>query len=370
MESETPAKIRRAASRDVGVPAGLALAVGSMPHRDAGLALDRIIEACPEAPCWPQLPALGFQENMTPQFSEGFPCIRIDWDKKRVFFLRPEDCTEELTRFYEDVINAEQTGELGPFALSASYAKGLHVLQERFTARQPGAAFPFVKGQVTGPLTFGLSVLDEKGLPALFDETLADVVRKGILMKALWQLARLEPWGRQCILFVDEPVLAAFGSSAYVSLSREMAVGILQEIFSAVQGKGALVGSHCCGNTDWSLLVEAGVDIINFDAYVYPDSVGLYADSISGFLERGGCLAWGIVPSQSLGARPRPEELLKRLGQGIDGLAGLGISRDLLLRNLLLTPSCGLATLTEDEAEAALRELKDLQRLVRIRWRT
>jgi methionine synthase II (cobalamin-independent) len=336
-----------------------------MPHRDAGMALDRIIEACPEAPCWPQLPALGFQENMTPQFSEGFPCIRIDRERKRVYFLRPEDCTEELTRFYEEVMRAEQTGDLGPFALSASYAKGLYVLEERFAAKTSGAAFPFVKGQVTGPLTFGLSVLDEKGLPALFDETLEDVVRKGILLKAVWQMSRLESWGRQRILFVDEPVLAAFGSSAYVNLGRETAVGILQEIFSAIQAQGVLAGSHCCGNTDWSLLVEAGVDIINFDAYVYPDSVGLYAEAICGFLERGGYLAWGIVPSQSLGVRPRPEELLRRLGQGIDGLAGLGISKDLLQRNLLLTPSCGLATLTEEEAEAALRELASLRRLVR-----
>lgn len=367
MGIETPTAIRAAASADRGLPAGLAFAVGSMPHRDADRALDRIIEACPEAPCWPQLPALGFQENMTPQFSEGFPCIRVDLKKKRVFFLRPEDCTEELTRFYEDVMNAEQTGDLGPFALSASYAKGLHVFRERYTTETPGAAFPFVKGQITGPLTFGLSILDEKGLPALFDETLVDVVRKGILMKAFWQLACLEPWGRRRILFVDEPVLAAFGSSAYVNLSRGMAVGILQEVFSAIRGKGALVGSHCCGNTDWSLLVEAGVDIINFDAYVYPDSVCLYADSLSGFLERGGYLAWGMVPSQTLAVRPRPEDLLERLEQGIDGLAKTGISRDLLLGKLLLTPSCGLATLTEEEAEAALRELRSLQQLVRER---
>ena len=366
MGTETPAVSRAGTPLTRGLPSGLALAIGSMPHRDPRLALDRILEACPEAPCWPQLPSLGFQENMMTQFSEGIPCIRIDWEKNKIYFARPETCPEELTRFYEDYLQAEQTGDLRPFALSGSYAKGLRAFREKFAPAE-GPSLACVKGQVTGPLTFGLSVLDEEGRPALFDETLEDVVRKGILMKALWQAECLASWGRRRILFVDEPVLSAFGSSAYINLSREQAVAILQENFSAVKSKGALVGSHCCGNTDWSLMVEAGVDIINFDAYVYMDSIGLYAESLAAFLDRGGCLAWGIVPSQRLDERPRPNELLDRLKMGIDGLSEKGISREKLLSNLILTTSCGLGTLTEEEADAALRELRDLQGLVRER---
>ena len=364
MGTEHPTTSRTGVPTTGRLPTGLALAIGSMPHRDVHLALDRILEACPEAPCWPQLPSLGFRENMMTQFSEGIPCIRVDWEKNKIFFARPEACPDELTRFYEDYLRADQTGDLTPFALSESYAIGLHAFLERLSGPL-GASLAFVKGQITGPLTFGLSILDEEGLPALFDETLVDVVRKGILMKALWQLERLAPWGAERILFVDEPILTAFGSSAYINLGREQAVAILEENFSAVKSKGALVGSHCCGNTDWSLMVEAGVDIINFDAYVYMDSIGLYAESLAEFLDRGGYLAWGIVPSQSLEVRPRPEELLEMLRQGIEGLSEKGVSREKLLTNLLLTTSCGLGTLSEEEAEAALRELNILQGLVR-----
>ena len=348
------------------LPSGLALAIGSMPHRDPEAALDRILDACPQAPCWPQLPSLGFQENMMAQFSEGIPCIRIDWDRNRIFFARPETCPEELTRFYEECMEAEKTGDLSPFALSKAYAQGLHSFVDRLS-QTPDAPVDFVKGQVTGPLTFGLSVLDEKGLPGLFDETLEDAVRKGILMKALWQVECLAPGGSATILFVDEPILAAFGSSAYINLSREQAVTILRENFGAVKAHGALVGSHCCGNTDWSLMVEAGVDIINFDAYVYLDSLALYTESIAELLDRGGYLAWGIVPSQRLRTRPGPEELFERLQQGIGLLGGKGVPSEKLLKNLLLTTSCGLGTMTETEAEAALYELKTLCGLVRDR---
>lgn len=351
---------------DGRLPVGLPLAIGSMPHREPPKALEGILEACPEAPCWPQLPSLGFQENMMSQFSEGIPCIRIDWAKRKISFARPEACPEELTRFYEDYLEAERTGKRDPFALSESYAKGLYAFLERF-APSRGASLPFVKGQVTGPLTFGLSILDEQGLPALFDETLVDVVCKGILMKALWQLQCLEPLGNRVILFIDEPILTAFGSSAYINLSREQAVAILRENFEAVKSRGAIVGSHCCGNTDWSLMVEAGVDIINFDAYVYMESIALYRESIAGFLDRGGYLAWGIVPSQSMASRPEAEDLFQRLEAGIEDLSAKGLPRDKLVSNLLLTTSCGLGTLTEADAEAALRELKTLSELVRKR---
>jgi len=344
-------------------PPGMSLAIGSMPHRDPLRAVRLIREACPQAPCWPQLPALGFQENMMAQFGEAVPCLRMDPEGKRLFFARPEAHPDELTAFYEGLFQAERSGDPGAFALSPAFARGFFAFLEDFAS--PGETPPpQVKGQITGPLTFGLSILDEQGLPALYDDTLADVVRQAVRMKALWQVRQLQSLRRQGILFVDEPILAGFGSAAFINLSRGQAVSTLGEIFSAVKAAGFLVGSHCCANTDWSLLVEAGVDIINFDAYSYVDSLGLYADSLAGFLKNGGFLAWGMVPSQQPASRPTPEDLFGRLDRGIRMLADRGLPREELHRNLLLTTSCGLGTLTEEAAERALRELRQLSLLV------
>jgi len=344
----------------------MTLAIGSMPHRDPDRAVDLILDACPEAPCWPQLPALGFQENMWTQFSEGIPCLRPDPAKQKIVFARPDDAVEELTTFYERCMNYEETGDLAEaFALSPAFAAGLYKFRDRLSGRQPPVAI--IKGQVTGPLTFGLSILDENGLPALFDDTLSDVVRKAIQMKALWQIGFLKPMGKHGILFVDEPILAGFGSAAFINLSRAQAVSTLQEIFSSVRTAGFLVGSHCCANTDWSLMVDAGVDIINFDAFAYTDSIGLYAPSVSAFLRRGGTLAWGLVPSVHQDRRPDTDQLLRMLDEGIERLVRDGLPEPELRKNLVLTTSCGLGTLAEEEAEAALRELRELGEAVRTR---
>jgi methionine synthase II (cobalamin-independent) len=347
------------------LPPATALAIGSMPHRSPDRAVDLILDACPEAPCWPQLPALGFQENMMAQFSEGVPCLRVDPENQKLSFSRSDSGTEELTRFYERCIEYEETGRRPEaFGLSPAYAVGLHAFLEKISARQ-GEPLAFIKGQITGPLTFGLSILDENGLPALFDETFSDVVSKAIQMKALWQIDCLKPLAGQGILFVDEPILAGFGSAAYINLSREQAVSTLRETVSAVKATGFLVGSHCCANTDWSIMVEAGVDIINFDAYAYTESIGLYASAVSDFLLNGGYLAWGIVPSNHLESRPGVDVLYRMIVQGVEGLKEKGLPAGELVENMLLSTSCGLGTLSEEEAEAAMAELRQLSRMVR-----
>lgn len=324
-----------------------------------------MLETCPEAPCWPQLPSLGFQETMIPQFAEGIPCIRMDRDKGMVCVERPEDQWQKLASFYERYLLAEQTGDRSAFAISAESARGLYAFTEKLSDATPPARFPFVKGQITGPLTFGLSVHDDQGLPALYDETLGDVIPKALLMKGLWQLERLRPAASQTILFVDEPVLASFGSAAMINLSRDRAIAFLRPVVAALQSAGAIVGSHCCGNTDWNLLIDAGVDILNFDAYLYRDSVGLYAESVNSFLSRGGYLAWGIVPSEKRHQGRTAQDLFGLLLEGIRFLAERGISRDLLSERLLVTTSCGLGLLTEQEAQKAMELVQDLSQRIR-----
>ncbi len=86
-------------------------------------------------------------------------------------------------------------------------------------------------------------------------------------MKCRWQIQKFKPYADKIICFIDEPILSAFGSSTYVSVKREDVVALIGEVVEAVHAEGAMAGVHCCGNTDWSILIDAGVDIINFDAF-------------------------------------------------------------------------------------------------------
>jgi hypothetical protein len=155
------------------------------------------------------------------------------------------------------------------------------------------------------------------------------------------------------IIFLDEPYLSSYGS-AFASLKKEQIVESLNQIFIAIHNRDSLSGIHCCGNTDWTMLMETQVDIINFDAYGYMETMLIYKKETEAFLERGGILAWGIVPTTDSIRDVTLDDLFKKMTSAIDILVEKGIEKKLLIENSLITPSCGTGTMPLEEAEKAM----------------
>jgi hypothetical protein len=114
------------------------------------------------------------------------------------------------------------------------------------------------------------------------------------------------------------------------------------------------------------------LDVLDFDAYDHLQAMTLYPAELKRFLERGGSLGWGIVPT--LDPRAASEEtaksLMKRFEQGLQLFEKKGIDRQLLLRRALLTPSCGAGgVLSVELAERVLGLLSELSRSLRKRYR-
>ncbi len=330
-------------------PKCLATAVGSMPHKDPRTACRVVGRHLPEIPIWPQLPRMSFLENMYVQYSEGLPWARVDERAEKIHFETSQGLEEGLERFYESYLG----GDLDYFAMSTNYARGFHETLE--IAR--GGGFPrmlYLKGQITGPVSFGLTVTDEEKRSIQYNDALKDVVVKNCAMKARWQVERMKAVAPGVIIFIDEPYLASFGS-AYISLSREDVVGALDEVVTAIHDAGALAGVHCCGNTDWSILMETGVDILNFDAYDYAETIALYPEELRRFLGRGGVLAWGVVPTTETVAGEGEESLLARFEEDLKRLIAHGFSREELLGSALITPSCGTGSLSVELSEKVFR---------------
>ncbi|NIO71101.1 MAG: methionine synthase, partial [Anaerolineae bacterium] len=152
------------------------------------------------------------------------------------------------------------------------------------------------------------------------------------------------------ITFVDEPYMASFGS-AFVSLGREQAITLLEEVLAGIQG---VKGVHCCGNTDWSILLSTSIDILSLDAYEYAQALSLYPDEVEAFLERGGIIAWGIVPTSEQVYQETVESLVEKLHQAMNLLVKKGIPLDQLLKSALISASCGAGPLPEPTAERVL----------------
>lgn len=331
--------------------------IGSLPHTDADAAVDFVLKYCPQAPFWPQLPKTGALEGMCAQFSEHLPCIRLQ-DNGLVFDSRRQD--DELEEFYKRVIDED----VDYFGISPDYAAGLYAFYRRLEKNCP-PGLEYIKCHVTGPFTFAAGLKDASGKALLHDPVFMQALIKGLAMKALWQVKFFKEFAKKTIVFIDEPYLAAFGS-AFSALSRQDVLKGLTEFSDAVKPAGALLGVHCCGNTDWSIFTDtAGIDIINFDAFGYLEKLLIYAEDLKGYFSRGKALCWGIVPTQESIDRESAAKLSAKITQAVAVLAKKGIPRQVVLDNMLLSPACGLGTLTQDQSEKIFTLLSEVSSLLR-----
>jgi hypothetical protein len=183
-------------------------------------------------------------------------------------------------------------------------------------------------------------------------------------MKARWLLRKFKFLGCDQICFIDEPILSGFGSSTYVSVQRSDVVNYLKEVIEAIHKEDGLAGIHCCGNTEWTILIDAGVDIISFDAYEFGETISYYSDNVKTFLEKGGVLAWGIVPTSEKINQENPESLIKKLNTLVENMANKGIDKNLLWERCLLTPSCGTGSLPVELSEKIFHRLSEVSKLL------
>jgi len=341
-------------------PQCMATAIGSLPHIDSAYACDVILKNLPEIPFWPQLPNTNFREGMEIQYSEGFPCVEFDEAKQRMFFKTDVDITPAFEKFYENYL----ADNLDYFKITPEYSRGIYAMEQKLLENPP-PNLQYFKSHVTGPMTVGLGRVDENKRAIYYNDMFRDLIVKGTEMKARWLLNKFKFLGLPQIMFLDEPILSAFGSSTYVSVQRPDVVQHLQECISAVHKEGAIAGIHCCGNTEWTILIDAGVDIISFDAFEYAESIAYYPAQIKTYLEGGGVLAWGIVPTSEKVNQETPESLAAKLKASIDHLANKGIDKDLIWEKCLITPSCGTGSLSVELSEKIFSQLSDVSQILR-----
>lgn len=331
----------------------LPTAIGSMPHTDPDEACALVMKYLPDIPVWPQLPGRSPLENMVIQSSEGFPGVVTEGDR-----IRLEPSPDFDSRLEQIHVDSEQD-DAHAYAVSAAYAPGLHALLSA------AAGSRMVKGQVTGPITWGLTVTRPDGLGILYDDTLAETAAKFLRLKASWQESTLRQVSRNTIIFVDEPCLVSLGS-VFTPIPEEHVPALLAEVFRGIKG---IKGLHCCGNTDWPVLLDTAVDILSFDAYSFASSLSSHSDKVRSFLERGGSIAWGIIPSDEEAlAKESLSGLRDRLEEAMAAFTRDGVSFRQIVAQSLLTPSCGLAGMSSEAACQALALTADLSRSIRSRY--
>ena len=351
----------------------LATTIGSLPHDNPEEAVKLIFECFPDIPVITQLANVSRNEDMLAQYNENIPGIVFDEEDNR-WYMDQEDETffEKLEEFfldYESIINEKDFELLEKYAVSEAYCSALPFFLEKLKQTKP----KFVKGQVTGPFSFGTSLVDREKKCVFYDETLKEIMIKGLTLKALWLVKKFKEASPDSvpIIFMDEPTISQWGTSAFITVKKEDIINSFKEIAEILRENGALVGIHCCGKSDWSLITESGIDILNFDAFYFGESLGLFSREIENFLKNGGKIAWGVIPTLDTDALEAStlETLIEKFEEAKGYLICKGVDEKLVFDNAIITTSCGAGGLSLAQTEKAMKLTKELADSLRNKYR-
>ena len=313
----------------IASPHSLATGVGALPHTDPVQACSDVLEIFPEFPYIPTLPDRALLESIVFNDSEQLPGRIIRED--RLLFDSTKDQTAAMEKVYMDFVEQNFTD----YGLHREYASAFI---EMMGHKLPGTRI--MKCQVTGPVTFGMQVVDTDKRPIYYDTQLADVLSKMIALKARWcEQEMLKNTGvAETLVVLNEPYLASLGSSV-VPVDKETVRAGWEDIASLVEGG---LGVHCCSNTDWEFVISLDPAVISMDAYATAKEFLLYGDAIVSYMERGGVVAWGIVPADfKLFSTETVDSLYEKyLAIRINLTARM--PEKLFDAQSLITPSCGI----------------------------
>jgi methionine synthase II (cobalamin-independent) len=194
---------------------------------------------------------------------------------------------------------------------------------------------------------------------------LSETAAKFLRLKASWQENILRKIARNTIIFVDEPYLVSLGS-VFTPIPEEKVPVLLEEVIQGIKGTKGL---HCCGNTNWSVLLDTPIDILSFDAYNYASSLSTHSGKVKSFLERGGNIAWGVIPNEEEAlAKESLSSLRDRLEEAMSPFTRDGVEFKQLVAQGLVTPSCGLESLSPEAVRQALEFTAKLSQDLRNRY--
>jgi len=111
------------------------------------------------------------------------------------------------------------------------------------------------------------------------------------------------------------------------------------------------------------------VDIVNFDAFGFGETIAMYASSVKAHLNKGGLLAWGVVPTSTAIREQTVETLAAKLEHGMQHLAATGIDKQQIAAQALLTPSCGTGSLDPADAMKVFESLSALSKAMKAKYK-
>ncbi|MEQ1703510.1 MAG: hypothetical protein ABMA25_25670 [Ilumatobacteraceae bacterium] len=318
------------------LPSGIATGIGGLPHRDADEAAEFVLRHM-ELPAIPTLPRRSPAEGAIAQAMVGMQGITVG-------------------QYGSLAVDATMVDPLAPVVTDLDHDAfvGFRTFLEH--AQAAGHTGP-VKWQFVGPVTFGMALM-RAGVPMseAFEASVRCVRER---LQHLLDAVTLALPNSQQLVIIEEPALAELMQPGF-PIAPDTAIDLVSGALAAVE-TSAVSGLHVCGLADIPSQLAAGPAILSLP--VRPE-VAESAGYLMRFMEQGGYIAWGVVPTSGpiLHSAERPWRQLCALWCE---LVQRGADPIVLRQQAIITPQCGLSSHTPAVAERVHRFAAEVGRRVR-----
>jgi hypothetical protein len=314
---------------------GAVTGVGSLPHRSAHDAAAFALREY-DVPAIPSLPRRSPAEGMIAQAVVGIAGVTLGQYGSIAVDI---DALDPGAAVHTDLANDAFTS-MRTF-LSTAVGRGL---------RGP------VKWQFVGPVTLG-AALTRVGVPADRAFAVAAGAVRAHAAALAAAVAESLPASPQ-IVWLDEPWFGELMQPGF-PIAPEPAIDLLSSAMAVLEPV-ATVGVHCCADVDIASLLDAGPAVLSVPV---DESLAAVAGYLVRFLERGGCIAWGVVPTDGP-IVTTSERSWRQLSDVWCELVRRGCDPVVLRQQSMVTPHCGLGLHTPSVADRVVKLTREVGRRV------
>lgn len=266
--------------------------LGTLPYDNVDSTIKMMAKFFDKLPSLPELPIISAEDNIVSRTLENIPGIRIK-DKRVRLKIESNHYKQNMIKL-DRAFNNPVIENLQPFAINSPYMEKFLQLIKKF--KSPNAVINLI-----GPFTITQILENVAEEQMLIDKTYRKLFIQAVCVKALWIIKKIKEASPDTVplIILEEPEFGKLGDIKRENddISIEIVTALFSRVIDKLHDAGALVGIQCLDKCDWKIPINAGVDLISFDAYNNPNNLSILPEQIIEFVSRGGKINWGIIPT-------------------------------------------------------------------------
>ena len=325
--------------------------LGALPYETVESVTRMAAKLFEKMPFVAVLPKISENDNIIKRTFDGIPGIKIK-DKEILVKTTSTSYKQGISKL-EKAFNHPTLENLEPFAIESPFMEKYFQMITKFNS--PNAII-----NLLGPFTTSQILTNAVEEEMLVDKSYRKLFVQAICVKALWAIEKIKKTNPKTvpIIMLEEPSFGQFGliKRENEEVTAELVTAMFTRVVEKLKEAGAIVGVQCLEKCDWKIPIQAGVDIISFDAYNNPNNLCIIPEQVTEFIERGGKINWGIIPvmSESIIKSLNLDYVSSRLFSTMQGLILAGVSAENVYNSALVSIQGNVDSLPIIFAEKAI----------------